>query len=82
MPRQFVVVTKSIAVMPNLNCCFSKFDELRGWNVDLMTRDFLLLKNRIERILRKNVFDIGNEKFLMLLLVVNSQRQDWLNLAK
>ena len=35
-----------------------------------------LAENRIERILRENVLDVGDEQFLMLLLVMNAENQN------
>ena len=35
--------------------------------------DLLLAKNRVERILRKHVLDVGDEQFLVLLLVMNAE---------
>ena len=36
-------------------------------------------KDRIERILREDVFDVGDEQFLMLLLVMKAEGQDRLD---
>ena len=36
-------------------------------------------ENRIERILRENVFDVGDEQFLMLLLVMRAENQKGLD---
>ncbi len=40
------------------------------------------LENRIEGILRENVFDVGQEQFLMLLFVVQTQSYDGLNFSE
>ena len=82
MTRQFVVVTKTISVMTDFDRRFIELNEFQRRDVDLRDVDLLLAENGVERVLRENVFDIGNEKLLMLLLVMNSERQDRLDLAK
>ena len=82
MARPFVVVGKSGAVVADLDHCFVELDEvhrrrLRGDDVDLA-----LAKDRIERILREDVFDVGDEQFLMLLLVMNAENDDRLDLVE
>ena len=39
-------------------------------------------KHRIERVLRKDVFDVGNEKFLVLLFVMQAEDQNWLDFGE
>ena len=36
----------------------------------------------MQRILREDMFDVGDEQFLMLLLVMNPENQERLNFAK
>ena len=42
-------------------------------------RRFRSLENRIERILREDMFDVGDEKFLVLLFVMQPEREDRFN---
>src|SRR5436305_13358881 len=49
----------------------------RGTSIRRSRRVFA--KNRVQRILREHVFDIGEEQLLVLLLVVQAEDQDWLN---
>ena len=80
MSRSFVVVGESATVMADLNSCFVEIDELVGTprcGVRTMRRAVpTSSKNGIKRILRKDVLDIGDQQFLMLLLMVNAQNQD------
>src|SRR5207245_11145863 len=82
MSRSFVIVSKSAPVVADLNRRFIKFDKLQRLYVDLIVFDFVLLENRIERVLREDMFDVGDEQLLMLLLVMDSKGQDRFNLAK
>ena len=47
---------------------------LRGNDVD-----FVLAKHRMKRVLREDMFDVGDEQFLMLLLVMNPENDDRLD---
>ena len=92
MTRAFVVIGEIVAVVTDLDRRFIELNESQRRDVDpayakalagrLRDVDLLLAENRVERVLRENVFDIGNEKFLMLLLVMNPESQDRLDLAK
>ena len=82
MPRSFVVVGESVAVMTYLSHRFVELDELVGRSaLRLRAPGVIVLrsKNRIERILREDVLDVGDEQFLMLLLVMNAENEDRLD---
>src|SRR6202022_713367 len=82
MARSFVVVSKPVPLMADLNRRFIELDELQRVDVDLRIFDISLLKNRIERVLSKDVLDVGNEQLLMLLLVMDPKGQDRFDPAK
>src|SRR5437879_11808046 len=97
MARTFVVVGKAVAIVTDLNYRFVELDELQRadippgesvfWRIDLACRAVAwrrlgFAKNREERVLRENVFDIGDEQLLMLLFVMNSERKDRFDLTK
>ena len=44
--------------------------------------DISFMEDGVERILRENMFDVGDEQFLVLLLVVNSENDERLQLAQ
>src|SRR5207249_476976 len=97
MARTFVVVGKAVAIVTDLNYRFVELDELQRADIprdesvfsriDLARRAVAwrrlgFAKNREERVLRENVFDIGDEQLLMLLFVMNSERKDRFDLTK
>ena len=79
MPRPFVVVGKSVAIVADLDDCFVEIDKLVAARRLPASRSALrvaLAKNRIERVLREDVLDVGDEQFLMLLFVMNAEDED------
>src|SRR5207244_11154723 len=82
MAWSFVIVSKSAPVVADLNRRFIEFDKLQRVYIDLIVFDFVLTEHRIERVLRENMFDVGDEQLLMLLLVMDSKGQVRFNLAK
>src|SRR5690242_3474436 len=86
MTRAFVVVGETVSVMADVDDRFVEIDEtgrdaaLRR-PVGAARRPYLSIYGT-ERILRKNMFDVGDEKLLMLLLVMNSKAQDRLDFVK
>src|SRR6266487_1932215 len=86
MPRSLVVIGKSVAVMSNVGNCLLQISELVGIPRprEAVLQSFrrarrsrpTVTKNRIERILREHVLDIGDEQFLMLLLMMNSENEN------
>jgi hypothetical protein len=68
--------------VPDLDDRFIKLDEMR--RRDFVRRDGrgAASKTGIERVLREDVFDVCDEQFLMLLLVVNAERDDRLELVQ
>src|SRR5580700_8481871 len=77
MAWPFVVIGEFVAVVADLDNRLVEFKKtqrrrLRGNDIDLA-----LAKHRMQRILRKNMFDVGDEQFLMLLLVMNPENEDW-----
>src|SRR5260370_41204858 len=45
-------------------------------------RRLAFAENWVERVLREDVFDVSDEKFLMLLLMMNSKGEDRFDLTK
>src|SRR5207253_5825673 len=87
MPGTFVVVGESIAIMTDLDSCLIEVDEVIGTDHRAVRRNLrrdqrsrpTLAENRTERILREHVLDIGDEQFLMLLLVMKPENQNRLD---
>ena len=73
MARAFVVVGESAPIMTDLDRFLFEIEEMHRCSLRRDDADLLLAKNRIERILRKHVLDVGDEQFLVLLLVMNAQ---------
>src|SRR5437867_9136031 len=90
MSRALIIISETASVVTDLNDCFIELDELVGMAlraVRRIRRTFrrnipTLAKNRIERVLGEDVFDVGDEQFLMLLLVVDAKGQNRFDLAK
>src|SRR5262245_2355214 len=87
MPRSFIVVIKTVSVMADFNNGFVELDKLsRSRRLSAIKRARRARstwpENRIEGILSKDVFDVGDEQLLMLLLMMKAERQDRLDLAK
>src|SRR6266705_87991 len=82
MLRTFVVVRKTVAVMTDLNCRFIELDEVDLACRAVTLRRLAFAENWVERVLREDVFDVGDEKFLMLLLMMNSKGEDRFDLTK
>src|SRR4029077_13953751 len=87
MARPFVIVGESGAVVADLNRRFVKLHELGGSRrpgaIQRARRTRSTgAENRVERVLREDVFDVGDEKFLMLLFVMNSKCEDRLDFAE
>src|ERR1700693_2114440 len=87
MTRPFVIVGESSAIVADLNRRFIKLNKLGGSRrpgaIQSARRTrFIGTKNWIEWVLRKDVFDVGDQQLLVLLFVVNSQDEDWFDLAK
>jgi hypothetical protein len=81
MARAFIVVRESGALMPDGDDGFLKLDKaLRGHPA--VFNSGRLGENGVERVLRKDVFDVGNEKLLVLLFVVKAQDQHRLDLRE
>ena len=89
MSRAFVVVGEAASVMTDLDRCLLEVDQAH-WHglcprvVDLacraaVLRRLALAKNGIERILREDVFNVGEQQFLVLLLVLHAKNQDRLD---
>src|SRR5215510_6105607 len=89
MPRPFVVIGKSATVMANLNDCFFEIDELVGtvfryrpfFSAHGVTRP-TGSKNRIKRILCEHVLDVGDQQFLVLLLMMKTENEYRFNLIE
>src|SRR4029077_13360070 len=75
MSRSFIVVGKIATIMTNSCNCFVEIDKChRRRRVGFLLRAFS--KNWMQRILREDMLDIGNEQFLMLLLMLNAECDD------
>src|ERR1051326_375869 len=74
MSRSFVVIRKTGPVMTNLNDSFVEFDETAG-TVRRRARRArpTFFKNGMKRVLREDVFDIGDEQLLVLLLMMDAE---------
>ena len=68
--------------MADLDRGFVELNELGRRDVDLRAVGFPFTENWKERVLRKHVLNVGDEQFLMLLLVMNAERENGFNLAK
>src|SRR5205085_5039130 len=97
MPRAFVIVGKPGAVVTDHDRRFLKFDEaLRGCSRDRRSRPILSVAIRfmagiidpgysehwIKRILGEDVLDVGEQKFLVLLFMIQAERQDRFDLVE
>src|SRR5215472_16645955 len=91
MPRPFVVVSESVAIMADCGHSFFEIDKLIGTPRDGGCRPFVGVhgvarltstKNRIERVLRENMFDVRDKQFLMLLFVMNAEHENRLNFTQ
>src|SRR4029077_13096689 len=72
MSRSFIVVGKIATVMTNSCNRFVEIDKCHRRRLfGFLLRAFS--KNWMQRILREDMFNIGNEQFLMLLLVMNAE---------
>src|SRR6266540_3354115 len=82
MPGTFVVVGESVAIMTDLHGCLIEMDERQRsqarWRRARRSRP-TSTEDRTERILREHVLDVGDEQFLMLLLVMKPENQNWLD---
>src|SRR5206468_571118 len=83
MSRSFVVISESAAIVTDCDKRLFEIEEMVG--TALCCRPFVgahgvtrpaFAKNGIKRILRKDVLDIGDQQFLMLLLMMNAENQD------
>src|SRR5580765_8199754 len=69
--------------MADGNNGFSKFHKLRCCVRVFAGRiNCALVKDRVERILRKDMFDIGHEQLLMLLLMVHAENEERFELVQ
>jgi hypothetical protein len=66
--------------MANLHNRFVEIDKSVGTAccaVGMAPRGVRAAKDRIKRVLREHVFDVGDQQFLMLLLMMETENQDW-----
>ena len=81
MPWFFIVVGKIATVMADGCNRFLEIDKChRGKRFSLFLGAFS--KNRMQRILREDMLDISSEQFLMLLFVMNAERDDRFNFVQ
>src|SRR5438045_9229005 len=84
MTGTLVVVSEAVSVVTDVDNRFVKLDELAG-TAGPAVRSRVRgsrSENGMQRILREDMFDVGDEQFLMLLLVMNPENQERLNFAK
>jgi hypothetical protein len=82
MPRPFVVIGESVAIMPYRSHGFLEIDKVDRGNFFCGDIAVLLTKNRIERVLREDVLDVRDEQFLMLLFVMEAEDEERLDLIE
>ena len=79
MTWAFVVVSESTSIMADFDRCFFEIDEPHWHGLRRGFLDLPLAKDRMERILGEDMFDVGDQQFLVLLLVVHAENQDRLD---
>ena len=79
-PTQFIQIefgalgsTHHIGGVTDLDDRLVKLDETHGCGFAPTVIDFAIAKNRMQRVLGKDMFDVSDQKFLMLLFVMNTQ---------
>src|ERR1043166_4863428 len=82
MARSFVVVGESVAVVSDRYDRFFELHEALRGDIFVAGLRHGFRENGIERILSENMFDIGQEQLLMLLLVMEAERDDWLDFGE
>src|SRR4029077_9184715 len=79
MTRPFVVVRKTGTVVTDLDDRFVGPNEIHRGYADLVCLrpiDLAFTIFRMQRVLSKDVFDVGDEQLLMLLLVMNAESNE------
>src|ERR1700724_930597 len=79
MTRPFVVVRKTQTLVTDLDDRFVELNEIYWGNADVVCLrpiDLAFTIFRMKRVLSKDVFDVGDEQLLMLLLVMNAERNE------
>src|SRR4029077_14123208 len=79
MPRCFVIIGKSAAVMADRSHRLFKINKPHRAAFLSGDLDFSLSKDGIQRILREHVLDVRDEQFLMLLFMMNTENKDRLD---
>jgi hypothetical protein len=89
--RPFVVISESATFVADLYDRFVKIDELAGVPARRGCRRFFgahgvtrptFSENRIERVLREDVLNIGDQQFLVLLFMMPAKDQKRLNVVE
>ena len=70
MPRFFVIVAEAPSVVPDFKNRFREVDKVRRSNPARCNQLIALPVDRMKRVLRKDMLDIGHEQLLMLLFVM------------
>ena len=78
MSRPFVIVAETTAVVPDLQDRFLEIQIGRRRNLPPLLPLVPRPKNRMKRVVRENVLDVGHEQFLVLLFVVKADCEDGL----
>src|SRR5690242_9522800 len=82
MPGPFVVIRKFGAGMTDLNDTLVESDKLYWSRRVVRLGRWLLAEDRVQRILSKNMLDVGDHQFLVLLLVMDTEDQERLEFSE
>src|SRR5262245_862142 len=82
MPRFFVIIGESSAVMTNCDDRLFEVDKMNRSGFRYLTFPLTLAKHRIQRVLCEHMLDVGDQQFLVLLLMMKTENQDRLDLIE
>src|SRR5205823_11422900 len=76
VPWSFVIVREAGAGMANHNGRFVELDKMLGRGLAAFRCRYVEMKDRIERVLGEDMFNVGEHKLLVLLLVMQAEGED------
>ena len=82
VPGKLVIETKSLALKPDLVHPAFYFDQTRGTGFSLFTQREILFINGKKRVDAERIFQVGNKKLLVLLLVVEAEGHELAGLGR
>ena len=82
MQRFFVIIGESSAVMTNCDDRLFEVDKVNRGGFRYLTFPVTLAKHRIQGVLREHMLDVGDQQFLVLLLMMKTENQDRLDLIE